>query len=132
MDFVLCFLLHMTSFNLATLNINGARDVRKRAQLFELVKQKHIDVLFAQETHSDEKNVADWIREWNGKIFFSHKSALSGGVAILFSRSWVPLTLSVDNIIAGHLLKVQATFEHCTFVFLCVYASSTGIDRVLF
>ena len=37
----------------STLNINGARDVRKRASLFELVRQMSINVMLVQETHSD-------------------------------------------------------------------------------
>lgn len=59
----------MGDFKIATININGMRDLRKRAQLFEMVKQKHIDVMFMQETHSDEKNAADWVTEWEGKFF---------------------------------------------------------------
>lgn len=35
---------------MASLNVNGARDVGKRFHLYEIVKQKKIDVLFIQET----------------------------------------------------------------------------------
>ena len=47
---------------------------QRRAELFEFVKQKH--VLFAQETHSDEKNAINC-------VVFSHNNLVSGGVAIL-------------------------------------------------
>ncbi len=38
----LCFLLFflMSEIRLATLNVNGARDIRKRALLKEIIKQK--------------------------------------------------------------------------------------------
>lgn len=49
----------MGEFCVSSLNINGARDIRKRFQLFEIIKQKKIDVLFAQETHTDVLNSAD-------------------------------------------------------------------------
>lgn len=49
---------------------------QKRAELFEFVKQKQIHVLFAQETHSDEKNAINC-------VVFSHNNLVSGGVAIL-------------------------------------------------
>ena len=43
----------MGEINLASLNVNGARDFKKRAQVFEIMKHKKIDVLFVQETHSE-------------------------------------------------------------------------------
>lgn len=45
---LLCFLLFflMSEIRLATLNVNGARDIRKRALLKEIIKQKNIDVIF--------------------------------------------------------------------------------------
>ncbi len=48
--FYFYFWLVMSEVHLATLNVNGARDVRKRAMIFEVIKQKHIDVAFLQET----------------------------------------------------------------------------------
>ena len=127
-----CSLSCMGDFKIATLNINGARDFRKRAKLFELMKQKHSDVMFIQETHSDEKNAADWVREWEGKTFLSHKTSVSGGVGLLFSKNFVPQSYSFENIIEGRLLKVRAVFDKCVFVFMCVYAPSTGVDRMIF
>ncbi len=44
--FVLFFL--MSEIRLATLNVNGARDIRKRALLKEIIKQKNIDVIFCK------------------------------------------------------------------------------------
>jgi len=56
----------MSEVNIATLNVNGARELRKRAGIFEMVKQKRIDVVMLQETHSDLRNAADWAEEWDG------------------------------------------------------------------
>lgn len=59
-----CFLLlSMTEVCIASLNVNGARNSKKRTELFEVIKQKKIDVAFIQETHSDVKNAADWMQE---------------------------------------------------------------------
>ena len=71
------------------------------------MKQKHSDVMFIQETHkyklgySDDKNAADWVREWEGKTFLSHKTSVSGGVGLLFSKNFVHQSNSVENIIEG-------------------------------
>ncbi|KAK3567197.1 hypothetical protein QTP86_012676 [Hemibagrus guttatus] len=43
-----------------TNNINGTRDQRKRAIVYELVRHKRVDVVFLQETHSDPGNSSDW------------------------------------------------------------------------
>lgn len=40
----------MLDIHVASLNMNGARQSLKRAELFEVMKQKNIDVMFLQET----------------------------------------------------------------------------------
>lgn len=92
MFFVPSFSLPMSHFKVGTLNLNGARDVRKRSTLYELVKLKNIDVMFLQETHSDVCNEVDWKREWGGEFVLSHGSSNSGGVAILFSKCCTPVS----------------------------------------
>ncbi|KAL7833192.1 hypothetical protein SRHO_G00302100 [Serrasalmus rhombeus] len=99
-------LFNMDKFKVATLNVNGARDANKRAQLFEL--HKHIDVMFVQETHSDERNAVDWVREYDGRAFLSHRSSVSGGVALLFAKSWAPQSVEVENIMAGNQGDIEA------------------------
>lgn len=64
----------MSDFRVSTLNINGARDMRKRASLFELIKLKIINVMLVQETHSDTLDETDWRREWDGEVVLSHLS----------------------------------------------------------
>ena len=53
---LLTSVLKMSHFNLSTLNVNGARDVRKRACIFETFKLKKMNVMMLQETHSDVFN----------------------------------------------------------------------------
>ncbi len=50
----------MSQLKIGTLNLNGARDVRKRMMLYEFINQKSVDVMFQQETHSDKGNEVDW------------------------------------------------------------------------
>ncbi|XDV12372.1 hypothetical protein PO909_001067 [Leuciscus waleckii] len=118
--------------NFASLNVNGARESRKRAQLFELMTQKKIDVLFTQETHSDLSNVSDWAMEFDGLSVLSHSTSVSGGVAILFSKSFIPVSYKVDEIIKGRLLMVKAFYENnFSFVLICVYVPNAAIERML-
>ena len=122
----------MGEIRVASLNINGAREQKKRAVLFETIKQKKFDIVFVQETHSDALNAVDWAREFDGLSVLSHNTSNSGGVAILFSRTFTPLSYQVEEIAKGRLLKVKAQFENHFFVFICVYAPTMAIDRMLF
>ena len=104
------------ALTIGTLNLNGARDKMKRLTLIDFINLKKINVMLIQETHSDKTNEVDWRREWNGQIFFSHKSSVSGGVAILFSKDSLPLSCHVQDIVEGRLLMIKAVFESHTMV----------------
>lgn len=104
---------------------------KKRADIFELIKQISIDVVLLQETHSDEKNVALWAMEWNGLSFLSNNNLLSMGVAVHFSKKITPVSyVDMDEILKGRVLKIRAVFEN--EVFICVYASNATKDRIAF
>ncbi len=50
--------LIMSNFKISSLNVNGARDVNKRAQVYELMKLKNIDVIvFARDSQHKENEV---------------------------------------------------------------------------
>ncbi|TWW77696.1 Transposon TX1 uncharacterized 149 kDa protein ORF 2 [Takifugu flavidus] len=55
-----------------------------------------------RETHSTLDNEPDWRREWAGQLFLSHRSSNSGGVGILFSRDFVPLSSAVEEPVPVH------------------------------
>ncbi len=97
--FLFFFSLSMCHVNVATLNLNGARDMHKRAELFEVIHQKKIDVTLLQETYTDFSNAADWAVEWNGIAVLSHNTSLSCGVAILFAKSFSPHSYQVEEVI---------------------------------
>lgn len=116
----------------SSLNLNGARDMHKRALLFELIKQKNIDVMFVQETHSDCINEIDWKKEWEGDVLFAHMSSTRGGVAVLFAKNFLPISCDVKHVVSGRLLCIRAQFEKFKAVFINVNAPTNGSERVLF
>ncbi len=132
MVYFFSFWLVMSEVHLATLNVNGARDVRKRTIIFEVIKQKHIDVAFLQETHSDLKNAVDWVREFEGTSVLNDNTSVSGGVAILFAKNFSPVSYVIDEIVKGRLLKVRAVFENYVFIFICVYVPTAPVERLVF
>ncbi len=59
-------------------------------------------------------------REFDGLSILSHLSSTSGGVAILFSKGFIPCSYQVEEIIKGRLLKIMSQFENRFFCFyLC-------------
>jgi len=122
----------MSAIKVGSLNINGARDIQKRMLLYELINQKNIDVMYVQETHSDCMNAIDWKREWEGEVLLTHMSSNRGGGAVLFSKRFLPVSCQVEEVIAGRLLIIRATFEKCKMVFVNVYAPTNGVERIGF
>ena len=54
----------MTSFNVATYNVNGLRDSLKRRKIFNYLHDKSIDVAFLQEVHSSNSIEKFWKSEF--------------------------------------------------------------------
>lgn len=122
----------MSDFKVCTLNVNGARDVGKRACIYELLKLKKVNVAMLQETHSDTLNGTDWRREWDGEVVLSALSSTSAGVAVLFARGFIPKSHTVEERIKGRLLVVRANYELFNLVFINIYAPNSGPARVQF
>lgn len=76
----------MSNFKISSIHLNGARDAAKRAQLYDVLKMKNMDIAFVQETHTTPDNVVEWQKEWDGHICLSHKTVFSAGVGILFKE----------------------------------------------
>lgn len=95
----------MQHIKMGALNINGGRDMHKRALISEIVCQKSIDVLFLQETHTTWSDEVDWGLWWEGSCTLSHGTNCSAGVAILFNSSAV--VLSSTEVVKGCLLIVR-------------------------
>jgi len=82
---------------LASLNVNGLRDARKRAGLFHRLHARAdgVDILLLQETHHESQAEADeWMRQglgpgmpWCGRSAWAHGTRASRGVAILVHES---------------------------------------------
>ena len=125
-------LLPMGRLKIGSLNINGGRDRCKRALVAEVVKQKNIDVLFLQETHSDPDNEVEWGIWWEGQCKLSHGTNLSGGVAVLFNKRCNPKVLSTVELVGGRCLIVRVEIEGYVYCFGSIYAHNLGADRLVF
>jgi len=133
--YVLCLLvcsLLMSNFKISSINLNGARDAVKRAQLYDVLKIKGIDIAFVQETHSTQENAVEWKKEWNGQSCLSHKHVFSAGVGILFSKKFLPDSYNVEEIVKGRLLKVTAKYDKIVLELINVYVPVNASERMIF
>ncbi|KAK3528255.1 hypothetical protein QTP86_028493, partial [Hemibagrus guttatus] len=114
---------------IGSLNISGGRDRNKRAVVKELIQCKKIDVIFLQETHSDQANESDWAMWGEGKLFHSHGTNVSAGVAILFNRTLGEINTRVTELEQGRVLMVQTEVRGTELLFINVYAPNSGGER---
>ena len=70
-------------FKLASLNVRGLRNIKKRKIIFSWCRKVKSDIIFFQETHSTQEFEKQWEREWGGKVLFSHGANNARGVLIL-------------------------------------------------
>lgn len=120
----------MGSIRAVSFNVNGGRDKNKRAVVYGLCRQKNLNVILLQETHSDSNNEIEWGMEWQGEKVLSHGTNLSAGVAILFA---VGLDVRIKSIVEnenGRALAVETDFEGVGYIFINVYAPNKGAERV--
>ena len=130
------------SLRLLSLNVNGLRSASKRRSLFTLLRRDRWDVVLLQETHhTNEAEGQAWAEEgphgltanWSGPSFWSHGSAASRGVAVLFRAAAHTADISIRHQSAdGRILSVDFSFAHGEFTIASIYAPCTAADRAAF
>ena len=77
----------MASLRVATVNVRGIKDKRKRLTLIEWIIKNDIDITLLQETYCNDNVYQLLSSEWNGEIYYSKTdSNHSRGVAIFLSN----------------------------------------------
>ena len=76
----------MDSLKINSFNVRGLAEGTKRRTVFHWLKQFHNGITLLQETHSTIALEKKWIIDWGGEVIFSHGTANSKGVAIMFPK----------------------------------------------
>ena len=100
--------MHKLSF--VTLNGRGLNASRKRRAIFRQLHNRRASVIFLQETYSSPNQE----KIWGSKMFFSHGSKHSKGVAVLFNPR---LHVSTETILQsedGRILILKVVIEDLT------------------
>ena len=123
----------MNKLSLATFNVNGLKDRKKRKALFTKFRASNYDIIFLQETHchhKQEKKV--WSLEWDGQSIWSLGSNHSKGVCVLFNRNYNFDYCDVVCDVNGRYISFDLKIENSKFHFLNVYAPNIPNERISF
>ena len=110
--------------NILSLNVRGLKDGKKRREIFRWLKNFHrggSSVVFLQETHSEPATEKVWDRDWGSKIYFSHGSARSCGVAILLPMKYNFTITNVWSDKEGRIVSITADMGNESISFVNVY-----------
>ena len=97
----------LENIELMSLNCRGLRNKVKRNTLFSWVTKHMIGITVLQETHTDGAIENMWCKEYKGKIYFSHGTSSSRGVAIMIPNS-------IEEILIVHSVETDAIRKNST------------------
>lgn len=92
-----------TTFTSVSLNVRGLRDSIKRKATFLFLKNEKAHCYLIQETHSNNTDEKFWSNQWGDKMYFSHGTNRSAGVAILL-QNFPGKVIATKNDTLGHWL----------------------------
>ena len=118
----------------ATLNVRGLRNVRRRQQLNYVLKQHEVDVAAVQETKISSARDANFALKTfpDYVLYISQARGVSAGCFLLVRKqlSHSLMSLHVDG--EGRLIFCDISFHYHNWRFVCVYAPLKVTERKTF
>ena len=111
----------MAQVSTITYNVRGLCDYNKRRAIFHYLHLKKFNIMFLQETHSTVSNSTLWKSQWGVKMWMSHGTTQSRGVAILVNK----IDIIVHNVIRdtnGRYLILYVTLVGVKTILCNIYA----------
>ena len=112
----------MFLFKLVSLNVRGINNFHKRRAIFTWCRKRKADVIFLQETHSKVESEKQRMNEWGGKIFYSHGSQNSCGVAVLIRNGFNCTVKKTIIDPSGRFIVLKVDIEDKVYVLVNIYA----------
>ncbi|CAM2106433.1 unnamed protein product [Caretta caretta] len=85
-----------------------------------------------QETHTDSTAEDSWQLDCGDRVYFSHLTVRTAGVATLFSPDLWPEVVGVAEAVLGLLLHLRVNMEGVVVKLINVYAPTSGPERLQF
>ena len=118
--------------NFFSLNVRGLRSPSKRNSIFSFVKRQKCDIIFLQETYSQETDERTWNSEWGEKIFYTHGTTHSRGACILIKPG---TQFEIENVYSnqeGRIVLVNLIIKGQKLSLCNVYAPTQNENQTEF
>ncbi|CAM4635023.1 unnamed protein product [Lepidochelys olivacea] len=122
----------MAPLSITTLNTRGCRMGLRRSQVLSFLRDGGYSVVFLQETHTNPTAEDSWQLDWGDRVYFSHLTVCTAGVATLFSPDLQPEVLGVAEAVLGCLLHLWVCMEGLVVNLVNVYGPTLGLERLQF
>ncbi|CAM4599578.1 unnamed protein product [Lepidochelys olivacea] len=110
----------------------GKRTGKQAATAYQRVRLFRDSLMTYGETHTDPAAEASWRLEWGDRVYFSHLTIRTAGVATLFSPDLQPEVLGVAEAVPGRLLHLRVRLEGLVVNLVNIYAPTSGPERLRF
>jgi len=120
------------NLKIVSLNVRGLANFRKRRSIFNWCRRTKADLILLQETHSSSETEFQWQNEWGGKIYFSHGSHNSRGVAVVCKNGSNIDVKQIHRDNNGRIIIVNFVKNELHFVLTNIYAPNTEIMQTNF
>ncbi len=118
---------------LCSFNTKGQQNEFKRRKQYQFARDIQADILFLQETHSEELTENIWRNQWGGEqSFFSHGARNARGVSIHFKAGMNALVQEVVPDVQGRYLWVRAVIQGQMLGLCNIYAPNAESDQIEF
>ncbi|CAM2109438.1 unnamed protein product [Caretta caretta] len=104
----------------------------RRSQVLSFLWEGGYSVVFLQETHTNPTAEDSWQLDWGDRVYFSHLTVRTAGVATLFSPDLRPEVLGVTEAVPDCLLHLQVRMEVLMVNLVNVCALTSGPERLQF
>ena len=115
----------MDKIKIASLNVRGLRDNKKRKELFNYLRKLDNDIICIQECHTTSQEEDLIQAQWGGKIIYNHGSNNSRGVMLLRKPNKAIQMEEVYSDQDGRILIAKVKYEGLKFNIANIYGPNT-------
>lgn len=118
----------MTTLNIATLNVDGMAEDRKRTPIIQTLKSLNCDIIALQETHIIKEKIDKVKEEWGKDSIWNPAPKNNvGGTAILLGNNTNKSNFKIQT--SGRITTIKIKVEDATLQLTNVYAPNEPQNR---
>ncbi len=113
------------SISLGSFNCRGLGEYFKRADVFNWIKRKELDICIIVDTHCNKNLESKWKIEWGSEILFSSVDSNRRGVAVLFRKNLNYKLHSYKCILDNNAILLDISFGEMRFTLVGIYGPNS-------